>query len=179
MLIFGGSQGAAFFAKTLLEALCLLPLEKRLRLDLSIQLRPEDIATSKAVLEQAQIKATVRPFFDDMPQQFTKAHLIICRSGASSIAEIAAAGRPAGFIPFPYAIDNHQHKNALSLSEQQAGWLWAQENTTCQDYCTKIEHLMDNPDELAQAAMNASASGLHKDAPQLLGQLITSLIKTA
>ena len=89
----------------------------------SQQARPEDCDRVAAQLNEAGIAAEVSSFFTDIPARLARAQLVICRSGASTIAELAAVGRPALLVPYPHATDDHQTANARAFAEAGAGWV--------------------------------------------------------
>ena len=123
LLIFGGSQGAAFFAKGVAQAILALPKEIQKKLHLVQQVRPENLEQLKSLYNKAPFASvTLKSFFDDMPQQLVNTHLVIGRAGASTISETLAVGRPVILIPLPTAADNHQKMNALQM-EDTHGWL--------------------------------------------------------
>ena len=130
LLVFGGSQGASVFAELVPAALALLPDRLRARLSLAQQARPEDRVTVVERLGTLGVIATIESFFTDMPERLARAHLVICRSGASTIAELAAAGRPALLVPYPHAMDDHQSVNARSFAATGAGWVLPQADLT-------------------------------------------------
>jgi UDP-N-acetylglucosamine--N-acetylmuramyl-(pentapeptide) pyrophosphoryl-undecaprenol N-acetylglucosamine transferase len=123
LLIIGGSQGARVFSSVIPKALCGLPADVRKRMVVHQQCRKELVYTTIAVYRESGITVDIRPFFDDMDNQLRDAHLIIGRAGASTIAELTVAGRPALLVPFPFAMDNHQQANAMSLADAGAAWL--------------------------------------------------------
>ncbi|MGE3782982.1 MAG: undecaprenyldiphospho-muramoylpentapeptide beta-N-acetylglucosaminyltransferase, partial [Alphaproteobacteria bacterium] len=130
LLITGGSQGARIFADVVPEALAALPSPTRAALRVSQQARPEDCERVTARLEEAGIAAEVSSFFTDIPQRLAGAQLVICRSGASTIAELAAVGRPALLVPYPHATDDHQTANARAFADWGAAWIIPQPEFT-------------------------------------------------
>lgn len=123
LLVIGGSQGARVFSSVIPKALCDLPADIRQRLVVHQQCRKEFIDIAIAAYRECGICADIRSFFDDMDEQLREAHLIIGRAGASTIAELTVSGRPALLVPFPFAMDNHQQANAMSLAEEGAAWV--------------------------------------------------------
>ena len=115
VLVTGGSQGARIFSTALPAALALLPAALRSRLRLTQQCRPEDLDRVRAAYAASGIEAELSPFFADMAQRLAAADFVIARAGASTVAELAIAGRPALLVPFPHAIDNHQLDNARAI----------------------------------------------------------------
>ena len=123
LLITGGSQGARIFADIVPPALAGLPPALRVTLRVSLQARREDCARVTAQLEAAGIAAEVSSFFTDVPERLARAQLVICRAGASTVAELAAIGRPAILVPYPHATDDHQAANARAFADAGAGWV--------------------------------------------------------
>ena len=130
LLIIGGSQGAKVFGEIVPRAVSLLDDRLRARLRVVLQCRAEALDTAKSNLGRAKVRAEVASFFDDIPERLAKASLVICRSGASTIAELAIVGRPALLVPFPHATDNHQTANAEGLCDAGGGWIVQQDAFT-------------------------------------------------
>jgi UDP-N-acetylglucosamine--N-acetylmuramyl-(pentapeptide) pyrophosphoryl-undecaprenol N-acetylglucosamine transferase len=119
LLVFGGSQGARAINQAMTRALP--QLRKRVPgLHVIHQTGQRDYEDTLAAYTRASVPAEVHKFIDDMPAFFARADLVVCRSGASTVAEIAAAGEPAVFVPFPRAADDHQRRNAEAMEQAQA-----------------------------------------------------------
>ena len=119
LLVFGGSQGARAINQAMVQSLP--KLKQRLPgLHIIHQTGERDYENVQAAYAQAGVTAEVQKFIDDMPAFFARADLVLCRSGASTVAEIAAAGKPAVFVPFPLAADDHQRRNAEALEREGA-----------------------------------------------------------
>ena len=152
LLLFGGSQGAHALNEALVEALPAL-MERVPGLCIIHQTGERDYAETQAGYLRAGISAEVSPFIQDMPGAFARADLIICRSGASTVAEIAAAGKPAIFVPFPRAADDHQRRNAEALAQKNAAVLIPESELTPQRLAdTAAEALNDGTRLLAMGA---------------------------
>ena len=123
LFIMGGSQGARVFSSVIPKVLCDLPRDVRQRLVVHQQCRRELLEMTQGAYRRSGITVDVRPFFEDVDAQLRDANLVIGRAGASTIAELTVAGRPAILVPYPFAMDNHQQANALSLSEGGAAWV--------------------------------------------------------
>ena len=123
ILVFGGSQGAAVFSRVVPAAIEQLEESQRKRLNIVQQCRQEDFAELRTVYDRLRLPAEIATFFCDIPQRIASSHLVICRSGASTVAELTTIGRPAIFVPYPGAIDDHQAANAHALDEVGGGWL--------------------------------------------------------
>ena len=126
LLVFGGSQGARALSEIVPAALTRLPHDLKMRLSVVQQCRPEDIETVRQIYANAEIRAELQSFFSDLPQRMAESHLVIARSGAGTVAELMAIGRPAILVPLPGALDDNQTPNADILSRADAGWCVAQ-----------------------------------------------------
>ncbi len=175
ILVTGGSQGAAVFSEIIPPALAALPDALRGRLGVTQQCREDGLAEVRAIYKGAGIQAELASFFDDIPARLARAHLVIGRSGASTVAELAATGRPAIMIPFPHAIDNHQRENAARLCDAGGGWLIPQEDATSDSLSALVRSLLGSPDKLQRAAECARRVGL-TDAAERLADLVCELI---
>lgn len=130
LLIFGGSQGARFFSEVVPAAMALLSPALQRRLKIVQQCRPEDIETVRAAYGALGLSAELAPFFKDMPARIAASHLVIARSGAGTVSELAAIGRPAILVPLPFALDDNQTPNADALVHVGGGWRVAQKDLT-------------------------------------------------
>jgi UDP-N-acetylglucosamine--N-acetylmuramyl-(pentapeptide) pyrophosphoryl-undecaprenol N-acetylglucosamine transferase len=174
LLVFGGSQGAHFFSEIMPEALVLLSEELRKRLRIVHQARPEDMDAVKSFYEDNIIRAEVSPFFTDMANRIAQAHLVISRSGASTVSELSVIGRPAILVPFPYALDHDQAANAAALEAQGGARLIRQEDLGAVTLSEMIKDYMENPDSLVSMAQNAKNAG-EPNATRLLGDLVVDI----
>lgn len=154
MLIIGGSQGASVFSDVVPEAMKLLPADLRARIRLDQQCRAPEIEATRAKYAALDMQVELAPFFSDVAARLAAAHLVISRAGASSVAELMIAGRPAIFVPLPIATDNHQYYNAESIEESGAGWVVTQPAFTAESLATRLETLMRVPARLSEAAAN-------------------------
>jgi UDP-N-acetylglucosamine--N-acetylmuramyl-(pentapeptide) pyrophosphoryl-undecaprenol N-acetylglucosamine transferase len=175
LLIFGGSQGAASFSKVIPEAILSLPEPLRARLRIVQQCRPEDIERVRALYLQADIVAELAPFFADLPQRLAGAHLVIGRSGASTVAELATIGRPSILIPYPYAADDHQTANARAFEAAGACLVIPHAGFTPPALAEHLRSLFETPERLADMAAAAHAAG-RPDAAARLADLVGELI---
>ena len=157
LLVFGGSQGAHFFAELMPQALLLLPSPFRWRLTVVQQARDEDLASLREAYEEAGIAAHLGTFFRDLPERVAGAHLVIARAGASTVAELMAIGRPCILVPLPHALDNDQLENATRLQEGGGGWCIKQSELTPERLAAELERLFGAPELLADAAAKAKA----------------------
>lgn len=175
LLVTGGSQGARVFSEVVPEALAKLTSAERARLRVSQQCRPEDIDGVRAAYAGVGMAPELASFFDDLPERLAAAHLVICRAGASTVAECAVAGRPAILVPYPYAADDHQTANARAVDAAGAGWLMPQFEFTGDSLATRLRAVLAEPSLLAQAADKTRALG-HANAAEKLADLVTSLV---
>jgi UDP-N-acetylglucosamine--N-acetylmuramyl-(pentapeptide) pyrophosphoryl-undecaprenol N-acetylglucosamine transferase len=167
LLVTGGSQGAEVMSGVVPAALASLPEAMRLRLRVAQQCREVDLARVRAIYEKAGIAADLAPFFDDLPARLAAAHLVVARAGASTVAEITAAGRPAILVPFPFATDDHQLANARAVEAAGGAWTMAQAGFAPATLATRLEAFLVRPSRLAEAAANARAIGIPRAAARL------------
>ncbi len=175
MLVFAGSQGAASFSTVVPLAILSLPAPLRARLRLVQQCRPEDIERVRAVYAQAGIVAELAPFFADLPQRLAAAHLVLARSGASTVAELATIGRPSILVPYPYAADDHQTANARAYAATGACIVVPHQSFTAATLAGHLQSLFEMPQQLATMAEAAHASA-RPDAAARLADLVVGLI---
>ena len=159
LVVFGGSQGANFFSTTFVDGLALLPEAVRKRLIVTQQARPEDEVEAKSQYDAMGIKADVSPFFSDLPKRIGDAHLVMARSGASTVSEIAAIGRPSILVPYPHALDHDQAANAEALADAGGALVRRQDKLTAQAIADELLRLFENTDELTKMAKAAKAAG--------------------
>lgn len=173
LLVFGGSLGATVFSEVVPEALTGLPDTVQTRIRLTQQCRAEDLDAVRKIYDGAGIQADLAPFFSDMPNKLATAHLVICRAGASTIAELAAAGRPAILVPYPHATDDHQTKNAECLCDAGGGWMIPQEAFTADGLTARLTTLLTNTKSLRTTALCAGQIGM-RNATDNLTDLVLS-----
>ena len=169
LLVFGGSQGAHAINQAVLEDLPKL-LEAVPDIHIIHQTGEKDYAKAQASYLRAMISAEVSPFIDDMPAAFARADLLLCRSGASTVAEITTAGKPAIFIPLPTAADDHQTRNAATLAEAGAARLLPQSELEAERLTTEIVTMLRDRARLAEIAANARRFA-HPDAAARIAAL--------
>ena len=157
ILIIGGSQGAHRINMAVTEALEYL--KDKGRLHFVHQTGKTDEQPVSAAYRRHGIQGTVQSFFDDMAEQYHRADLLICRAGATTVAEISALGKAAIFIPFPYAADNHQVLNAGSLSNEGAAEMILEKDLSGEILAEKIEYYADRPAALKHMAVKARGFG--------------------
>ncbi|MEM1378000.1 MAG: UDP-N-acetylglucosamine--N-acetylmuramyl-(pentapeptide) pyrophosphoryl-undecaprenol N-acetylglucosamine transferase, partial [Pseudomonadota bacterium] len=174
LVIFGGSQGARFFSQTMPEALAKLPESLRARLEVTQQARPEDEAAAKQAYADAGISCEVAPFFGDLPTRIAAAHLVVARSGASTVTEIGAIGRPAIFVPYPHALDHDQAANAAKMAAAGGALVRREPELTADVLAEEIGGLLGDPSALSQMTAAAHAAG-KRDAASLLADLTEAM----
>jgi UDP-N-acetylglucosamine--N-acetylmuramyl-(pentapeptide) pyrophosphoryl-undecaprenol N-acetylglucosamine transferase len=176
LLVLGGSLGARVFSDVVPPAINALPDALRTRLRLVQQCRAEDLERVRAAYASASITAELAPFFPDVARHLGAAHLVIARAGASSVAEIAVAGRPSILVPLPHAIDNHQAANAAALQEVAGAIVVAQRDLTPSVLAERIMDLLKTSHMLANAAQ-AARSIARQDAAARLASLVEDLMR--
>ncbi|UXN05569.1 undecaprenyldiphospho-muramoylpentapeptide beta-N-acetylglucosaminyltransferase [Bartonella sp. HY761] len=175
LLVFGGSQGASFFSEILPQALKLIDETKRNSILVTQQARPQDIEAVTQAYADLGIKAEIASFFDNMAERIANAQFIIARSGASTVAEIAAIGRPALLVPYPYALDHDQAENAASLATSGGVKVLAQKNIDADVMAEIITGALDDPKLMVTMAAAAHQAG-RVQATQSLADLAEGLI---
>lgn len=171
LLVTGGSQGAGIFSRVVPAAIAGLPPSAQSRIRVVQQARPEDIERLRAAYRDANVTAELATFFTDMPEQLARAHLVIARAGASTIAELTTAGRPAILVPYPYATDDHQTANAFALATLGGAWTIADEDFSPATLTTHLASLMADPAPLARTAHEAFNNG-RPDAAERLADVV-------
>ena len=176
ILAFGGSQGARIMSEIVPPALASLPPDARRRISVVQQARPEDEEAVRRLYADAGIAAEVAPFFKDLPARMAAAHLVIGRSGASTVAELAAIGRPSILVPLPGAIDQDQAANARSLAEIGAATVIAQPEFTPERLAAEVAAHLADPAGLTESARAAKSAGV-LDAAERLASIVLTLAK--
>jgi UDP-N-acetylglucosamine--N-acetylmuramyl-(pentapeptide) pyrophosphoryl-undecaprenol N-acetylglucosamine transferase len=171
VLIIGGSQGARILSAVVPGALALLPGELKARLAVAQQARPEDVDAVRRAYEASGIGAEIATFFADLPARMARTHLVISRSGASSVAELCVVGRPAILVPYRHAADDHQTANAEALAATGAAWVMSEQSFTSPALAQRVETLFAQPQLLAAAAASAQRHG-RPDAARRLADLV-------
>jgi UDP-N-acetylglucosamine--N-acetylmuramyl-(pentapeptide) pyrophosphoryl-undecaprenol N-acetylglucosamine transferase len=174
LLVFGGSQGARVFSDLVPAAIALLPEALRTRLRIVQQCRPEDLGRVHQGYELLGIETDLAPFFVDMPERIAAAHLVVCRSGASTCAELAVIGRPAILVPLPHALDQDQRANAEVLAKAGGGWLVEQSELSPARLADELTAMLADPARLSAAAEAARTQG-RPDAAERLADLVETV----
>jgi len=176
LLVLGGSQGAIVFSDVIPEAMKLLPEALRKRMEISQQCRLEELDRTHLAYAEAGVHVQLRAFFDNVPDLLAGAHLLIARSGASTVAEVSVVGRPSVLVPYPYAADNHQAFNADALAAAGGTWAIRQPQFKPQALADIITKLAMAPAALTKAA-DAAAAFCIPDAAARLADVVTTLIR--
>ena len=177
ILILGGSQGAHSINMAMAEALDHLG-DRRGRIHITHQTGETDYDTLKLAYEAKGFSADVHAFIDDMPEQYRKASLIICRSGATTLAEITASGKVSVLIPFPYATHNHQEHNARVIEAANAGELILDHEVSGERLAQSIERAMDEPEQMEEMGENSYRLG-NRDATEKVRQICMEMMGDA
>jgi len=171
VVVFGGSQGARVFGEIVPPAIEKLPADVRARLRLVQQVRAEDMERVGAIYAGLGLDHEIAPFFTDLPARVANAHLVVCRSGASSVAELTVIGRPSILVPLPHALDNDQKTNAIGL-ERAGGAIMAEQKTLTADRLADlVAGLVREPSRLTAMAAAAKGEG-RPDAVTRLADLV-------
>lgn len=170
LLVFGGSQGAQYFSTVVPAAVALLSENDRARLDVTQQARPEDESICRKSYEKMGVNAQVAPFFGNLPELMANAHFVLSRSGASTVSEIAAIGRPSILVPFPFALDHDQAANAEALAKAGGGEVIRQSELKPERLAQILSAALNEPQRLSDVAARAKSVG-RPDATRLLADL--------
>lgn len=171
LLVIGGSQGAKFLNDVVPQAISLLPEDLRQHLKVEHQCPPAQTESVGKLYDQARVSVSLKPFFDPLAQHMAKAHLIIARAGASTLAEIATIGRPAILVPYPYAQDDHQTVNATVFTDHHRGWFFDQKMLTPEKLANFLENILKNP-QLLLSIVEAGLDQGHDQATNILSKLV-------
>ncbi|MBY5751302.1 undecaprenyldiphospho-muramoylpentapeptide beta-N-acetylglucosaminyltransferase [Rhizobium leguminosarum] len=174
LVVFGGSQGAQYFSKALPTAISLLDDALRVRLRITQQVRPEDMEMVSGCVAKLEMDADIAPFFTDMAERLARAHLVICRSGASTVSEISVIGRPAILVPYPHALDHDQAANAAALAAAGGAKVIAQSELSPEKIAAILTAVMNDPEKLAHMAAAAKLAG-KPDAANLLADMVEAI----
>lgn len=176
LLVTGGSQGATVFSRIVPDAIANLTQEARARINLAQQCRKEDIEDVRAAYAAIGLKVDLAPFFDDLAERLGQAHLVICRSGASTCAELTTAGRPAVLVPYPHAADDHQMANARAVETAGGAEVIPESDFTADLLAARLKLMIEQPGHLGSMAGAARNAG-HADAAGNLALLVEGLVE--
>jgi len=167
IVVIGGSQGASILSRIVPDALAALPDELRGRLSVTHQARAADHLDVVATYAAAGIKAAVEPFFADIPERLARAQLVISRAGASSVADIAAIGRPAILIPLAIAVRDHQSANARGLVDAGGAIMLSEVEVCVEVLRDAVASILGDPELAADMAEAALSEGVPEAAERL------------
>ena len=173
LLVFGGSQGAHAINVVVMQCASEL-LARNPQLRIVHQTGEKDFAEVNAAYSPLGGRAQAHRFIDDMPTAFAEASLLVCRSGASTVAEVTAAGKPAIFIPFPRAADDHQKRNAEALEKAGAAVMIDESKLTSEVLIEAVTSLLADPERLHKMAEAARCMS-HPDAAQEIAAMAAKL----
>jgi UDP-N-acetylglucosamine--N-acetylmuramyl-(pentapeptide) pyrophosphoryl-undecaprenol N-acetylglucosamine transferase len=173
IVVFGGSQGARVMADVVPPAIAQLEPSLRARLSIVQQAREEDLSRVRDSYARLAVTAEVAPFFSDLPARIAAAHLVIGRSGASTVAELAAIGRPAILVPLPHALDQDQAANAGVLERAGAAIRLRQDDFTPRRLAAELGALASAPQKLVAMAAAARSQGALDAAERLADQVVS------
>lgn len=174
VLVIGGSQGATILSSVVPDGLGMLPLSLRRRLQVTQQCRAEDIERVRKLYADLEIPADLATYFNDVPEKLGWSHLVIARAGASTLAELTCAGRPAILIPLPSAMDDHQTANAREMTEAGGARTIPQARFTAVELAKQMQKMALEPGALQNAARRARACG-RPDAARDMADLLESI----
>jgi UDP-N-acetylglucosamine--N-acetylmuramyl-(pentapeptide) pyrophosphoryl-undecaprenol N-acetylglucosamine transferase len=176
LLVFGGSQGAKIMSDIVPAAIEKLDLAVRARLLLAQQAREEDLRRVRDTYDRLKIAAEVAPFFSDLPARIAAAHLVVSRSGAGTVAELAAIGRPSILVPLPHALDQDQFANAGMLEKTGGALRLRQDEFMPERLAAEISALASAPQKLVAMAAAARSQGI-LDAADRLADLVLRTVR--
>lgn len=174
LLVFGGSQGAQFFGEVVPPAVDLLEPGERKRLRIVHQVRAEQRDAVSRQYKLMEVQAQTAPFFENMPARIAAAHFVVARAGALTVTELGVIGRPALLVPYPYALDQDQAKNAESLAIHGGAFLASQMELTPEKLSMILKNAMEDPQKLAKMAESAKRTA-KPDAAKRLADLAERL----
>jgi UDP-N-acetylglucosamine--N-acetylmuramyl-(pentapeptide) pyrophosphoryl-undecaprenol N-acetylglucosamine transferase len=177
ILVMGGSQGALSFAKIIPEAMALMSPKERNKIEIIQQVDRKNIQKLSEYYRSLEIKAILKIFIDNMAEIMNEAQLVICRSGASTLSELAAIGRPAVLIPYPESSGNHQLYNAMYYQNKKAAWVLEEKQNIADELTCLIRQILQNRELLKVAAsnmINDSVKGATDNFIKLIGGIMSS-----
>ncbi|WP_417464985.1 undecaprenyldiphospho-muramoylpentapeptide beta-N-acetylglucosaminyltransferase [Kordiimonas sp.] len=176
LLVIGGSQGARILSDVVPPAVAALPEEMKSRLEITHQAREEDVERVVAAYTEAGVKHRVQAYFDDVGSLLLRTQLVISRSGASTIAELSAMGRPAILVPLAIAADDHQSVNASVIEDAGGGWVMTERDFTPEALTEKLNFLLADP-----SALRDASDGMREiaclDASERLAGIVMSIVE--
>ena len=178
LLITGGSQGTSIFSEIIPQALSKLPIYMQRKLRVTQQCRAEDVSGTQDFYVRNNIKAKVAAFIDDMSFELARADMVIARSGASTCAELAVAGKPSILIPYPHATEDHQTTNAQWLKDAGAAIVIPQTEFSVIILTNLLQNLFQSPEKRASMAEATKAISM-PDAEAALADLVIQSLQAS
>lgn len=176
LVIIGGSQGASIFAETIPEAISLLSEAEQKKLVIYQQCRKGEEELVAEKYKNLSVTVVVKSFFDNMPELYEKASVIVSRSGASSVYEIAVAGVPSILVPLPTSADNHQYFNATEFTEGGGGIVIEQKDFSAKLLSEHLSKFIANPDVLVRMSAKIKKQAI-VDAAKRLADEVEKFVK--
>lgn len=171
VLVLGGSQGARSINRTVSAALSFLGSPEKI--EFIHQTGMNDYEDVKSAYRKTGVKAEVQPFFTDMARTYSDADLLVCRAGASTVAEIAVMGKPAIFIPFPAAAGGHQSQNAEALEKAGAAIIIEEKDLSPEALASRITGLMESPEALREMSLVSRSFGRPDAAKEIANDILS------
>jgi UDP-N-acetylglucosamine--N-acetylmuramyl-(pentapeptide) pyrophosphoryl-undecaprenol N-acetylglucosamine transferase len=178
LVVFGGSQGARVMSEVVPSAIERLPAALRARVRVVQQCREEDLEAVAEIYRRLDVPAELAAFFPDLPSRVAEAHVVIARAGASTVAELAAIGRPAVLVPLPHALDQDQLANASSLAAAGGALMLREQEFNAERLAGELRRLLGDSKQLALMAAASRRVG-RLDAAERLADLVLRVAKIA
>lgn len=159
LVVFGGSQGARILSEVVPAAIAMLPPGVSARLRIVQQCRAADIEQARRAYARTSVQVELTEFIRDMPVKLSAAHLVIARSGATTVSELTAAGAPSILVPYPHHADQQQLANAKALADAGAAWIMPEAELTAAVLAKRLQNLLRRPEQLTEAAAAARKLG--------------------
>jgi len=174
LVVFGGSQGARILSEAVPAAIAMLPPGVSARLRIVQQCRAADLEVARKAYARVTVQVELTDFIRDMPAKLARAHLVIARSGATTVSELTAAGVPSILVPYPHHADQQQLANAQALADAGAAWVMPEAELTAAALAKRLQNLLRNPQQLTVAASAAHGLG-RPDAAKALADMVERL----
>lgn len=170
LLVFGGSQGARVMSEIVPAGIERLAGDLRSRVEITQQCRAEDMEQCRTIYQRLGVQAELASFFDDLPTRIGSSHLVIARSGAGTVAELAVLGRPSILVPLPHALDQDQLANATALAAAGGALLIRQDDFSAERLAQELTRLAADPAMLSALSIAAKRVGRADAAERLAAE---------
>ncbi len=177
LFVLGGSLGAMVFNQTLPKALALLP--ESIRPQVRHQTGKKHLQVTESSYAQAGVSAELLPFIDDMAAMYEWADLVLCRSGALTVSELAIAGVPAVLVPFPFAVDDHQSANGRYLADEDAARLISQEMLNEESLADMLREFSAEPNQGREKLLNMARRARRLACPEATNDVVAACLEVA